>query len=62
MNYRGIEYRIMRIELGVWRWHMRVGGKPMSGTTATALQLLAIRRVKGIIDRELRAWRREGPI
>ena len=59
MNFRGVEYRLMRIELDVWRWHMRVGGTLKSGTTRAKLHLLAIRRVKTLINRELRALRRE---
>jgi len=56
MRHRGIEFNVERgsEHEDVWIWRCVIEDKVRSGKTTTKLQLLAIRRVQSIIDRELR--------
>lgn len=62
MNHKGVEYTLTRSETpGVWKWQFRIGDVIRSGDlirsgkTEARLALLAIRRVRSKIDRELKA-------
>jgi hypothetical protein len=59
MVHRGIEFTIVATGVpGIWRWRFWIGGKPKTGRTETRLELMAIRRVKLRIDRELNEIKR----
>lgn len=59
MLHRGIEFTVVATGVpGIWRWRFWIGGKPRTGRTETKLELMAIRRVKLRIDRELNEIRR----
>lgn len=59
MIHRGIEFSVVATGVpGIWRWRFWIGGKPKSGRTETKLELMAVRRVKLRIDRELNEIRR----
>ena len=55
MVYRDVEYEISMIEPGLWKYQFRIGAMIKSGKTKSRLELLADRRVRATIDRELRA-------
>jgi len=57
MVYKDIEYEIALIEPGIWKWQLRIGGQLKAGKTKTNLELLADRRARMVIDRELKAKR-----
>jgi len=40
---------------GIWKWQFRIGDKVKTGRVETRIDLLAVRRVKQRIDRELKA-------
>jgi hypothetical protein len=55
MNHKGVEFAVMRsITPDVWKWQFRIGDKVVNGQTETRLDLLAVRRARLRIDRELR--------
>lgn len=61
MNYRGIEYTLtMTTVPGVWKWQFRIGDEVKTGKTETKIDLLAVRRVRSRIDRELKQMARTG--
>jgi hypothetical protein len=39
---------------GIWKWQFKIGDEVKTGRTETRIELLAIRRVQSLIDRELR--------
>jgi hypothetical protein len=60
MNHRGIDFTVAKTAIpGVWLWQFRIGDQIKSGKTETKIDLLAIRRVKLRIDRELKAIARK---
>ena len=59
MIYRGVEYTVMEVGLGIWKWQFRIGEKVVVGKTEARLELLAIRRIQMRIDRELKETERE---
>ena len=59
MIHKGIEFSVVATEVpGIWRWRFAVNGAIKTGRTEARLELLAIRRVKLRIDRELKLTRR----
>ena len=54
MIHKGIGYEIAMIEPGLWKWQFRIGAMIKSGRTKASLELLADRRVRITINRELR--------
>jgi len=58
MIHKGIEFTVVATEPGSWRWRFAVNGEIRTGRTEARLELLAIRRVKLKIDRELKQTRR----
>ena len=59
MIHKGIAYSVVATEVpGIWRWRFVVNGEIKTGRTEARLELLAIRRVKLRIDRELKLSRR----
>ncbi|WFU62689.1 hypothetical protein [Bradyrhizobium brasilense] len=53
MQHRGVQFSIREALPGEWRYSFEVDSKTISGKTRTRLQLLAVRRVKDRINREL---------
>lgn len=53
MQHRGVQFSIREVLPGEWRYSFEVDGKTISGRTRTRLELLAVRRVKDRINREL---------
>ena len=55
MIHKGIKYSVVATEApGIWRWQFRIGDELKTGKTETKIELMAIRRVKLRIDRELK--------
>ena len=56
MRHKEIEFSVEHASKrdDVWVWRLSIGGEVRTGKTAAKLELLAIRRVQSIIDRELR--------
>jgi hypothetical protein len=55
MIHKGIKYSVVATETpGIWRWQFRIGDELKTGKTETRIELMAIRRVKLRIDRELK--------
>jgi hypothetical protein len=53
--HRGVEYTVaMTAAPGVWKWQFTIGDQVKTGKTETRIGLLAIRRVRLRIDRELK--------
>lgn len=57
MNRRGVEFTVVQVEPGVWRWCFQIGEAAMTGKTQTSLMGMAAHRVQQRIDRELRKQR-----
>jgi len=59
MVHKGIEFSVVTTEVpGIWRWRFAIDDEIRTGRTEARLGLLAIRRVKLKIDRELKLTRR----
>lgn len=54
MVHKGVEYSVISVAPGVWKWQFRIGDRLVTGRTEARLNLLAIRRVQLRIDRELK--------
>ena len=54
MIYRDVEFTVTAVAPGVWKWQFQIGDRRVSGKTEARLYLLAVRRVKMRIDRELK--------
>jgi hypothetical protein len=54
MNRKGVEFTILLIEPGLWKWRFQIGEIVTTGKTEASLMGLAARRVQLRIDRELR--------
>lgn len=55
MTHRGVEYTLVLSSTpGIWKWRFRIGEKIKTGWVETRIDLLAVRRVKQRIDRELK--------
>jgi hypothetical protein len=60
MNHKGVKFSVVTTAMpGIWKWQFRIGVAVKTGTTATNINLLAIRRVQLRIDRELKKAVRE---
>jgi hypothetical protein len=59
MIYKGVEYSVTAVAPDIWKWQFRIGDKVIAGKTEAKLNLLAIRRVKLRIDRELKKAERQ---
>ena len=55
MNRKGVEFTLMQIEPGLWKWQFEIGGVITTGRTRTSLMGLAARKVQLRIDRELKS-------
>ena len=54
MNRRGVEFTLVQIEPGLWRWQFQIGETVTTGKTQTSLMGMAAQRARARIDRELR--------
>ena len=54
MIYRDVEFAVTAVAPGVWKWQFQIGDRLVAGKTEARLYLLAVRRVKMRIDRELK--------
>jgi hypothetical protein len=54
----GVEFTLVLIEPGLWRWRFQIAEAATTGTTKTNLRGMAAHRVKTRIDRELNKPRR----
>jgi hypothetical protein len=61
MNRKGVEYTLLLIEPGLWKWRFQIGDAVLTGKTKTNLMGMAAHRVHQRIDRELRKPRPPGP-
>jgi hypothetical protein len=56
MTHRGVEYTVVPSPTpGIWKWRFQIGDRVKTGRVETRIDLLAVRRVKQRIDRELKA-------
>ena len=60
-RHRDIEYSLINIEPDLWSWSFEINGKIKQGATRARLGLLAQRRVRTLIDRELKDIARPNP-
>jgi hypothetical protein len=61
MNRKGVDFTLMQVEPGLWKWQFKIGEAISSGKTQAHLMGLAARRVQQRIDRELRKSRNLDP-
>lgn len=54
MNRKGVEFSLIQVEPGLWKWQFQIGDTVKSGKTHSNLRGLAARRVQIRIDRELK--------
>ena len=54
MNRRGVEFTLVQVEPGLWKWRFQIDQTVSTGKTQTNLMGLADRRVQQRIDFELR--------
>ena len=57
MIRNGVEYMLLLIEPGLWRWRFQIGELATTGKTKTNLRGLAVRRVETQIDRALHKFK-----
>jgi hypothetical protein len=59
MNRRGIEFTLVQVEPGLWRWQFWIGEHLTTGKTKTNLKGMAVRRVQQQIDLGLKTFPRD---
>jgi hypothetical protein len=57
MNRKGVEFSVVLLEPGVWRWQFQIDGTVRMGTTKTNLKGMAARKAEMRIDQELKMQR-----
>jgi hypothetical protein len=53
MNRRGVEFTLIQVEPGLWKWQFQIGETVTNGRTHSNLFGMAARKVQQRIDREL---------
>ena len=53
MNRKGVEFTLMQVQPGLWKWQFQIGETITTGKTQSSLKGIAARRVQQRIDREL---------
>jgi hypothetical protein len=53
MNRKGVEFTLMQVQPGLWKWQFQIGETVTTGKTQSNLMGIAARRVQQRIDREL---------
>jgi hypothetical protein len=61
MIHKGVEFTVTAVAPDIWKWQFLLGDRVIAGKTEAKLDLLAIRRVKLRIDRELKKADLEQP-
>jgi hypothetical protein len=57
--YKGVEFSLESADTpGCWQWQYAIDGQIKTGRTEAKLELLAIRQVWSLIDKELRSRHR----
>jgi hypothetical protein len=54
MIRKGVEFTLLLVEPGLWRWRFKIGGTVSTGQTKSNLKGMAAHRVHERIDSELR--------
>ena len=54
MNRKGVEFNVVQIEPGLWRWQFQIDETVTTGTAKTNLRGMAARRAEMRIDRDLK--------
>jgi hypothetical protein len=57
MNRRGVDFTLMQVEPGVWKWQFQIGKIVKTGKMRSNLMGMAAHRVQQRIDTELRKSR-----
>jgi hypothetical protein len=55
--HTGVEFTVMEVEPGLWKWQFQIGKTVTTGKTPSNLKGMAAHRVQQRIDRELRKLR-----
>jgi hypothetical protein len=58
MNRKGVEFTVMQVEPGLWKWQFQIGKTVTTGKTHSNLMGMAARRVQHRIDDELNKARK----
>jgi hypothetical protein len=53
MNRKGVEFTLVQVQPGLWKWQFQIGEDVTSGKTRSNLMGIAAHRVQQRIDREL---------
>lgn len=53
MNRKGVEFSLVQVRPGWWKWQFRIGETVTTGKTQSNLRGIAAHRVQQRIDREL---------
>ena len=54
MNRKGVEFNVVQIEPGLWRWQFQIDETVTTGTAKTNLRGMAARRAEMRIDPDLK--------
>jgi hypothetical protein len=57
MNRKGVDFTLMQVEKGMWKWQFQIGKTITTGKTVSNLMGMAAHKVQQRIDRELRKQR-----
>ena len=57
MKRKGVEFSLMQVGPGLWKWQFQIGETVRTGNTQTHLMGMAVHRVQQKIDRELKEAR-----
>jgi hypothetical protein len=53
MNRKGVDFRLVQAEPGMWNWQFQIGKAVTTGKTRSNLRGMAAHKVQQRIDREL---------
>ena len=62
MNRKGVEFTVVQVEPGLWKWRFQIGETVTTGKTLTRLMGMAAHRVGQRIDRALKALSKVDPM
>jgi hypothetical protein len=62
MNRKGIEFSLLQVQPGLWKWQFQIGDTVTTGKTRSNLMGIAAHRAQKRIDLELRKPRDLGPV
>ena len=58
MKRKGVDFTLMQVAPGLWKWQFQTGETVKTGKTKSKLLGIAARRVQQVIDRELNKSRK----